>query len=255
MKAIVQQRMVAVTAALAVAALARASGADEPPKPASIASAFASTTVRFEAVPDERDIPVEWSYVNRWDFPLVVESMSESCSCLSGRAGQIEYEAVEPGESGRIRASFTPGPYRGLVRKSLHVRFAGHKGAVELVAEARIPSAVELSDNDLTWTRSAQAAARSVDVIAGTGVGFRITGLTGVPPDQYRIERETVIEGLHYRLTATPAESVSDGVKTLLIRTDSPDPRDQVKAVFLTMKPASQAPGGHPSSPPSPPDR
>lgn len=217
----------------AAGALRAESGGGEAPSPA---SAFESTVVEFEAMPEARSIPVEWTYVNRWDFPLAVERVEESCGCLSGPAGNSETEPVAPGESGVIRATFTPGPYRGTVRKSLRVRFAGHADAVELVGVATIPSTVELSTQQLEWTTDGDAAARAVEVTAGTGADFRITGLTGVAANRYRVERETIVEGRHYRITVTPAGDPGETTETLLVRTDSPDPRDRVQAVFLAVK-------------------
>ena len=39
----------------------------------SIQSAFASTLVKLDANPSGTEIPVEWTYTNHWDFPLVID--------------------------------------------------------------------------------------------------------------------------------------------------------------------------------------
>lgn len=199
------------------------------------AATFTSTTAKVSAMPDSVKVPVEWHFTNTGDLPLVVENFIESCGCLSGNMAAQTTEPVAPGKSGVIRASLTPGQHRGLLRKSLHVRFVGYEKPVELVAEAKIPSPVELSARDLTWTAEAPTTAQSVDITTGTGTAFNITGLSGIPDDQFHIVQETLIEKSHHRITITPAAGVPSGIHTLLIRTDSPDPRDRVTAVFLRM--------------------
>lgn len=199
----------------------------------SITSAFAATTVQITAMPDALKVPVEWSFTNRGDIPLAIEKFIESCGCLSGNMTPQNGSPIDPGKSGIVRASFTPGQHRGLLRKSLHVRFVGHEKPVELVVEATIPSPLELSEREITWSTEAPATPRTIDVTTGTGTDFTITGLTGVTESQFHLTRETLTEKRHHRITITPAEGVTPGVHTLLIRTDSPDPRDRVTAVFL----------------------
>jgi hypothetical protein len=209
-----------------------------------IETAFESRITRLptpadQAVAEPRE--VSWTYVNHWEFPLVIERFEESCTCLRGRSDGL---AVGPGKSGTIRANFSAGSYRGLVRKSLHVRFVGHAKSVELVAETRIPSSVQLSRHDLVWEHGAGDTipnAKTIDITAGTPMDFRITALRGIVPGEYTVESETLISGRHYRLTITPVAAPTAGTRCLQIRTDSTDPRDRVLAVFLRTeaKPAS----------------
>jgi hypothetical protein len=199
------------------------------------AATFISTTAQVSAMPDSVNVPVEWHFTNTGDLPLVVENFIESCGCLSGNMAAQTAEPVAPGKSGVIRASLAPGQHRGLLRKSLHVRFVGHEKPVELVVEAKIPSPVELSARDLTWTAEEPTAAQSLDITTGTGTVFNITGLSGLADAHFNVRQETLIDKSHHRITITPAAGVPSGVHTLLIRTDSPDPRDRVTAVFLRM--------------------
>ncbi len=198
-----------------------------------IEEAFDSRVVRLDNPSQE----VTWSYTNHWDFPLLIERFDEPCTCLRGKAAA---EAVEPGKSGSIRAVFNAGPYRGLVRKSLHVRFVGHEKPVELIAEARIPTSVTLSARDLVWPKGDAGTARRVDLKAGTEADFRITALRGLSSDEFTVHTETLAEGRHYRLIVTPGPSApAAATRCLQIRTDSPDPRDRVLALFIRTGAAS----------------
>lgn len=202
---------------------------------APIASAFAASVLRIDVAVGQQSVAAEWKYTNRWDFPLIVDRVDISCGCLVN--GQSADKAVAPGGTGSIRANFLPGNHRGTIRKSLLVRFVGHEKAVELTVEASIPSPVTLSVNHVAWNPGQKAETRQIDVTSGNGAKFNITGLEGVAEKQYAIRRETVKEGTHYRLHITPVWEPVSEMQILQIRTDSPDPRDQVMAVFLQVKP------------------
>ena len=216
---------------------ARAAGEGAKPNSDSIASAFDSTVVQIIAQPGQQFAPVIWTFKNHWDFPLVVERFEESCGCLSAQAAnnQETPQAVAPGATGKIEALFTAGGHRGLLRKSLHVRFVGHEKPVELVVEATIPSPVELSRRELVWKAGESLNAKTIDISSGTGAAFAITFLPGVPESQFTITRETITSGTVYRLSIIPTPAAS-GQHCLQIHTDSPDPRDRVNAIFLNVE-------------------
>jgi len=214
--------------------------------PKGIETAFASTLTKLKVQPSETTITAEWEYTNHWDAPLAVERFETSCGCL---AGNTEQRILEPGESGKITATFTPGQHRGLLRKSLHIRFVGHDKPVELVVEASIPSHVEISTQELSWESGVRTVPRTVDLTSGTGKAFTITALQGLPENQFTLTQETLTQGTHHRITITPSADAILGSHTLQIHTDSPDPRDQVKAVFLQIVAGTSSPSplsGHP---------
>jgi len=208
---------------------------EEVPAQNAISSAFESITVSCKVMPDSKGDTLVWKYTNHWDFPLVIEHISAPCGCLDAitkPATEEELSGVAPGESGEIRAVVTPGNHRGLIRKSVYVRFFGHDDHVELIVEARIPSQVELSQQELTWTPAEKDESRVIDVTSGTGQDFNITDLLGVSEQLYTIRRELVTAN-HYRLHITPAGTLDPGIQILQIRTDSADPRCQLRTVFL----------------------
>lgn len=209
--------------------------------PVGIEGAFVATTIKIKAMPDAVDLPLEWKFTNHSDLPLMVEKIDQSCGCLAGALDQQSYES---GKSGVIRATFTPGTSRGLVRKSLHVRFVGYDKPVELIVEATVASSVELSIRELEWKRDEKITAQTIDVTSGTGADFSIVGLQGVSESQFTITQETISPLGHYRIQITPATGLPPGMHCLQVRTDSADPRDQVLPVFLriSQQPAVDGP-------------
>lgn len=187
-------------------------------------------------MPDAQNAPVEWRYTNQGKDPLMVEKFEESCGCLSGK---LDQKVHQTGEGGVIRASFTPGPNRGTVRKSIHVRFVGHEKPVELIVEAKVASSVELSTHEVVWAPDAAGKSQQVEVTTGTGVDFEITALQGIAESQFKISKETLTPKRHYRLTLTPVSVETPGVNCLQVHTDSKDTRDQVLPLFLRIAPAT----------------
>lgn len=222
---------------LFILALSGIANAEEKP---SLESIFESTTIQIKALPDSVNIPIEWKYTNHEKNLLMVDKFEESCGCLSGK---LEQQALETSKSGVIRASFTSGPNRGLIRKSLHVRFVGYEKPIELIVEAVISSSVELSSKELTWNVGEEMKVKTIDVTTGTNADFNIIGLIGAPETLFTITQETLTPTRHYRIHITPLSgNTSPGVHCLQVRTDSKDARDQILPVFLRIAPALDPP-------------
>lgn len=196
-----------------------------------IGSAFVATEVKVQMEAGEESFTAEWEYTNSSEFPMVVQHIDSSCGCLAAKTS--DDQQVKRGESGKITAEFRPGNHRGVLRKSMHVLFVGYAKPVELVVEAHVPSPVELSSQELTWSEEDQVKPQIIEVTTGTDQDFDITNILGVPDRLFTVEKETVREKRHYRLRITPTGEVATGIQTLQVRTDCRDPRDQVIAVFL----------------------
>jgi len=199
----------------------------------SIESAFSSTITKISTTSNAVNVPVEWTFTNLSSEPMAVEKFDESCGCLSGQAQLQGTASVEPGKTGVIRANFTPGGYRGIVRKSIHVRFVGYEKSIELIVEASIPSSVEVSNKEPVWAMDEEIKPLIIDVTAGTGEDFNIKSLQGVPESLFKITQETVTPKRHYRIQITPLSLSAPDIQTLQIHTDSKDTRDQLLPVFL----------------------
>jgi hypothetical protein len=207
-----------------------------------IAEAFANPIQRVNAAQGALSIPVEWVYTNHWSIPLLAERIDSSCGCL---AAQIDHQQIAPGATGILRATLTPGALRGVLRKSLSVRFVGFSKPVEISVETTIPSSVSLSQQQLRWPSSGSLSSSEtqiIDVTSMTDKSFAITGLLGLQESQFTIVQKTITPGKHYQLHITPANPHPAGALSaaLQIRTNSPDPRDQV--LILLMYQASAHP-------------
>jgi hypothetical protein len=206
-----------------------------------IAKAFANAIQHVKVAHGASSMPVEWSYTNHWNIPLLVERIDSSCGCL---AAQIDHQQIAPGVTGVIRATLTTGNQRGDLRRSLFVRFVGFAQSVEIIADISIPSSVALSSSQLSWpvagsSASASSETQIIDLTSTKDSVFSLTGLLGVQESQFSIIQKTVTPGKHYQLHITPVNAhTTAAISTALqIRTNSTDPRDQVLVVLLYQAP------------------
>jgi len=207
--------------------------AQSDPSAEDLRNVFLDRTVQLEVQPGKQSYDVEWSFMNLFGVPMKIERIESSSDSLKGKTGHPQFEDLDVGA---IKATFTPGELRGLVRNSIRVYFVGCENPVRLLLEARIPTAVEVSTSELTWLNERLSKAdrtRSIDVTSGTGEPFAITGLSGLSEDSYAVSQETVVENRHYRLHITPADKLTTGTATLQVRTNAEDPRDQLLSVSL----------------------
>jgi len=195
-----------------------------------VGSAFKERVIKFASKAGEKGKLVRWDFVNQWDLPMMIERIDVSCGCLLGTKNE---DMIKPGKKGHVEASFDPGPFRGKLQKSIHVRFVGFDKPVELSIEAMIASTVETSTRDLFWPPKSELLPQTIDLTAGTGIPFEVTGLTGISEEFFVIKKETVKEKFHYRLTITPLSIDPPAIHCLQVRTDSKDLRDGILPVFL----------------------
>lgn len=79
---------------------------------------FSSTRLEAAGV-REKDRPVySFSFVNRWDMPLVVERMASTCGCAVPSCAQRE---IQPGGSGSIDVAYYPEGHPGKFRRRVFV--------------------------------------------------------------------------------------------------------------------------------------
>jgi Protein of unknown function (DUF1573) len=204
-----------------------------------IADAFTSSSLQVTPSKGALSTAVEWSYTNHWNFPLLIERVDTSCGCLTAYPDQ---QPLAPAATGKLRATLTVGSLRGAFRKNLSVRFVGHALPVEISVEATIPTAVALSTQNLSWSAEDSISTnptKLIEVTTQTETNFSITGLLGVDESQFTIVQKTILPDRHYQLHVTPAQSHPSVPITsaLHIRTNSPDPRDQVLLVVLSQFP------------------
>ena len=199
--------------------------------------AFADKVVKVQVVAGKDRYQAAWTYTNPHELPLVVQDIESDCGCLVPKVDSSVQ--IAQGKSGTISAEFSPGARKGFLRRTLTVRFVGYDQPVKLTFEAKIPSPVEVSAMELSWTRKNITQAQTLEVTTSTDEDFTITDLTGVPERLFRIQQETVKAKRHYRLRITPTDQASKAqpsVQHLQIHTDAEHPNAQLIEVYLRVK-------------------
>lgn len=195
-----------------------------PAPPPACGAAFVTRHIVTKAAPGEAKITLEYEFTNKSDLPLVVGEFAQSCGCM---IGDWDGKPVPPGGSGKIRALFLTQGLRGVVRKSLTVRFV-ENGSADLDAEVTIPEAVVYSARTLRWEQGERPVPRVIEVTAGTPKPVRVLSARG--DSSFDTALETLEDGRRYRITITPKNTDVERVGTFQVRTDAADPRSARRA-------------------------
>lgn len=209
-------------------------------------AAFTSKILKTAVEPGVAVVELTYEFKNTGELPLVVEQFSRNCGCMIGEWDGVP---VEPGAAGRIKAKFLTKGLRGVIRKSLHVKFV-ECGTVELVAEVTIPEAITWSAPTLRWETGGAAQAGEVEIVVRSAAPINVLSAT-VNDSGFSTSLRTLENGRHYRLTVTPRDTATARVGVVQVRTDSKDPHDALHTFFARVEKAAPSPadngkGGHP---------
>lgn len=210
---------------------------------------FTAREIRTAVEPGVAEVVLGYDFINDGDLDMAVEQFSQTCGCM---IGEWDRKPVPKGSAGRINARFLTSGLRGVVRKSLHVKFFAY-GVVELVAEVTIPETLAYSTRTLRWEGGESPAPKDVDIEVRAKAPLHVLSATASDPG-FSTALRPVEEGRRYRLTVTPRETSSRRMAVIQVRTDSKDPRDALQALFAMVggQSAPAAPAAAPRPPPQP---
>ncbi len=79
-----------------------------------------STTVDLGKIPGSTPKEVEFKFTNEGKSDLIIRHIRSTCGCTAIQQG-AKGEAIKPGESSSIKATFNSGSYKGKVTKAIYV--------------------------------------------------------------------------------------------------------------------------------------
>lgn len=212
----------------------------EAARPSVQTAKFDTREIRTAAEPGVEVVDLCYEFTNTGEIPLVVEEFSHSCGCMQAAWDGV---AVAPGARGKITARFLTRGLRGVVRKSVHVKFV-EAGLVELIGEVTIPEALEYSVQSLRWSLGEAPSAKQVDIKVASKAPVRVLSVSANDPS-FACELQCLEEGRSYRIVITPRDTETLHICILQVRTDSKDPRDALHGLFASVV-NSKPEGAHP---------
>jgi len=180
-------------------------------------------------------VELTYEFTNTGELPLAVEEFSHSCGCM---VGEWDGVPVEPGARGKIKAKFLTKGLRGLVRKTLKVKFV-ESGTVDLACEVTIPEALDYSAQTLRWAIGEATTSKQVDIAIHSKTPLKVLSVSANDP-AFSCELQTVKDASSYKIVITPRDTANERVCVLQVRTDAKDPRDALHGLFALVEKPKQ---------------
>ncbi|MBC2600624.1 DUF1573 domain-containing protein [Puniceicoccus vermicola] len=119
-------------------------------------------TQRFETVlKGVPSVDQRFSFVNKGDEPLVIESVKPSCGCVVPEYSQ---QPIPAGGTGYVKVVFKPGERVGLQRETIRVSFEGNKEFSQtLVLRIDVQEKVEIHPQMVHWIRGDDFTPREIN--------------------------------------------------------------------------------------------
>ena len=169
-------------------------------KPAGAQLKWESKTLEFQPALTEKVITAGFKFTNVGKHPVTIESVKSGCGCTTAIPVRKDFQ---PGEKGRITATFTIGERTGLQNIPIIVKLLGENERVKLSLIAHIPDLMTVTPQLLYWQVGDAPEPKAVALHVEPGVQLRITNVTSIDPT-FKTTLETIEEGREYRLLVQP---------------------------------------------------
>ena len=221
----------------------------------SFASLFASALLAADAIVWNQPIQSEaaaigqeqvvavFSFTNQGDKMVRLTEVHPSCGCT---VPTLEKDTYNPGESGKITATFTIGNRVGHQVKTIQVYTdePGRKEPYTLTLKVDIPEAIKLSSRTLIWRTGDEATTKECQIELHPDLPLHIdsaTPLAGGNEADFEIELIEVAPNSIYQVHVTPKSAGKSARVTLQLGSDS-DKAEILKGylIYAVVYPASR---------------
>ena len=169
-------------------------------KPAGAQLEWENKTLEFHPSLTENVITADFKFTNTGRHPVTIESVKSGCGCTTAIPDRKDFQ---PGEKGRITATFTIGERTGLQSIPIVVKLLGENERVKLSLIAHIPECLKVIPQLLYWQVGDAPEPKAVALHVEPGVQLRITDVLSIDPT-FKATLETIEEGREYRLLVQP---------------------------------------------------
>ena len=172
----------------------------------------AHAKLHFEAT--EQTLPTKWSdakveavykFTNTGNETVRVTDMQSSCGCTVPVLDKKEYK---PGESGELKAVFTPGDKVGPQVKTITLKTdLKEQPAIELTFKTDVPALPGLEPQLIYWNRGDKLEPKSIAVTLSPDVPLDKIEITPKDSD-FTATLKTIEEGKKYEIVVAPPKGV-----------------------------------------------
>ena len=131
--------------------------------------------VRIEAKPADESASAVFEFVNEGKTPITISRVTTSCGCTTAKLDQQRYE---PGEHGRIEASFEFGRYTGAQLKTIRV-FSDDpvQPEMHLTMRVMVPKVLDIEPFSVFWRREESPAPKTIRITTAISDPVDITSV------------------------------------------------------------------------------
>ena len=179
-----------------------------------------------------------FKYKNTGDKPVKITNVQPSCGCTIAEPPK---DAIAPGASGEIVATFNIGNRSGEQTKTINVRTDDTANpAMVLKLKASIPKLLDYSPAFLYWRRGEEHKPKTINVKVGD---FPVTKLDVTSTDPaVKVESAAVPNEKAFRITVTPETGNRPVNAALKIQPDFP--KDAPKTFYANVRVDAPVPAG-----------
>jgi hypothetical protein len=179
-----------------------------------------------------------FKYKNSGDKPIKITGVQPSCGCTIAEPPK---DAIAPGQSGEIVATFTIGNRTGEQTKTINVRTDDQaNAAMVLKLKATIPKLLDYTPAFLYWRRGEEHKSKTIDVKVGD---FPVTKLDVTSTDPaVKVESAAVPNEKAFRITVTPETGNRPVNAALKIQPDFP--KEEPKTFYANVRIDAPVPAG-----------
>jgi Protein of unknown function (DUF1573) len=168
--------------------------------PARAALVWENPEVDLHPTLSDKTAVAHFKYKNTGDQPVKITAVQPSCGCTTAAPPK---DAIAPGASGEIVATFNIGDRSGEQTKTIRVTTDEPKSeGIALKLRATIPRLLEFAPAFLYWRRGEERAPKTIEVKVGD---FPVTKLDVTSTDPaIKVESAPVPNKKAFRITITP---------------------------------------------------
>ncbi len=191
-------------------------------------------------VSDENAV-AHFKYKNTGDAPVRITTVRPSCGCTTAAPPA---DAIAPGASGAIEATFHIGDRMGVQIKTIQVATdPADAGSTSLTLRATVPTVLEMTPNFLFWPAAQPVEPKTIEVKLGGDFPVTKLNVTCTDPDVKAVA-EKVPNEKGFRITVTPKPGNRPINATLRVEPDYPKEKPKIYTAYVRIDahPAAGAP-------------
>jgi len=174
-----------------------------------------TTRVEFHPAITEKAVTAEFPFTNAGTTPVAIDSVNSGCGCTTATLDKLVYQ---PGEKGKVSATFHIGERTGLQEKVVRVNIHGIKDPIVLTLATYLPELMRIEPRYLFWRVGDDPVPRFMKLTALPEARL-LTVHVFSNSDRFKASMQPTHKGGSYLLVVTPTDTATDGKATLAIET------------------------------------